>query len=62
MEGKKIGKIVISLLTVGVTATAAYYGYKAIKKHLAKKKAAKEAIEKEEITTGTPDKNEQLND
>lgn len=43
MEGKKIGKIVISVLTIGVTATAAYYGYKAVKRHLDKKKAAKEA-------------------
>lgn len=36
-------KVGISALTVGVTATALYFGYKALKKVRAKKKAAAEA-------------------
>lgn len=49
MEAKKVGKIVLSVVTVGVTVTVAYYGYKAIKKHLATKKAAKEAADKKAL-------------
>ncbi len=48
MEKKKVVKIAVSLLTIGVTATVAYYGIKAIKKNIAKKKAIKELAQKAE--------------
>lgn len=47
MEGKKIAKIAVSLLTVGVTITVGYYTIKGVKKYLAKRKNNKEAAEKE---------------
>lgn len=49
MDGKKIGKIALSVLTVGVTITVVYHGIKAVKKHLAKKKEAKEIADKKEL-------------
>ena len=54
MDAKKTGKIVLSLVTIGVTATAVYYGYKAFKKHAAKKKAALEANDKAAKEKETP--------
>lgn len=56
MEKKTIGKIVVSVLTIGVTATAAYYTFKAVKKHLANKKAAKQAAEEKTIETKKEEK------
>ncbi len=43
MKLQKTGKIIVSLLTIGITGTVAWYGYKAVKKHIAKKKALKES-------------------
>lgn len=38
-------KVGLGIVTVGVTATAVYFGYKALKKRLAKKEADKKAAE-----------------
>lgn len=42
-------KIGVSVLTVGVTVTAIYFGVKAIKKHMAKKAEQKKAEEKPKV-------------
>lgn len=38
-------KVGLGIVTVGVTATVVYFGYKALKKRLAKKEADKKAAE-----------------
>lgn len=52
MEGSKMKtwqKVGLGVLTVGVTATAIYFGYKAFKKKMVAKDAAKAAAVKAEV-------------
>lgn len=44
-------KIGLSLITVGVTATTVYFGYKAIKKHLDSKKTKEKEKDTSQIKT-----------